>query len=119
MPAWPPYNDAMARRFSESDQPRGPEKIGEVLARLFTARGWGRTGEQQKLESAWARVAGPDIAPHTRVLALRRGILEVEVRGSSALLHELAGFHKRRLIKALTPLLGARPIKDIRFRSAG
>lgn len=109
----------MTRRAFESDRPQGPEKIGEVLARLFTARGWGRTSERQKLEDAWTRAAGPEIAPRTRALALKRGVLEVEVIGGGALLHELAGFHRRRLIAALTPLLGNRPVKDIRFRVGG
>ncbi|MBX7105168.1 MAG: DUF721 domain-containing protein [Gemmataceae bacterium] len=109
----------MPPRPFDSGQPRGPEKIGEVLARLFTARGWGRATERQQLESAWARAAGADIAPYTRVLGLKRGVLEVEVRGGGALLHELAGFHKRRLIATLAPLLCGRPLKDIRFRAGG
>jgi len=102
----------------DADAPKGPEQIGEVLARLFTARGWGRTTERQRLESAWAQAAGPEIAEKTRVLTLRRGTLEVDVRGGGALLHELAGFHKRRLIRELKQLLPGHPIKDLRFRAA-
>src|SRR5262245_30783588 len=82
------------------EQPRGPEPIGEILSRLFAARGWGRLQERLRLEKAWAEAAGPDIAPKTRVVALKRGVLEIEVKGA-ILLQELAQFHKRRILEAL------------------
>jgi len=62
------------------DQPRkGPEGLGEILSRLFTARGWGRRQDRLNLERAWAESVGPDHAAHTRPGALRRGTLEVVV----------------------------------------
>jgi len=95
---------------------RGPERLSEVLSRLFTERGWGRHQERTRLERIWAEVAGPEIAAQTRVGAMRRGVLEIEVT-NSALLQELAGFHKRRLLDALRmELPGAAP-KDLRFRA--
>ena len=97
-----------------SDQ--GPERISEILSRLFTARGWGRRQERMRLEQAWVEVAGEQIAKQTRAGAIKRGVLEIEV-GNSTLLQELAGFHKRRLLEALKRKLTGVFLKDLRFRA--
>jgi predicted nucleic acid-binding Zn ribbon protein len=94
----------------------GPEPIGEILSRLFAARGWGRKQERVRLEAAWAEAAGPEYAPQTRVLAIRRNILEVEVRGN-VVLQELSQFHKRRLLAKLRELLTGVKITDLKFRA--
>jgi predicted nucleic acid-binding Zn ribbon protein len=95
---------------------KGPENVGEILSRLFTARGWGRRQERLRLEEAWADAVGPEGIGHTRVGALRRGVLEVTVDGS-ALLQELASFHKRRLLQELRQRLPGTPLTDLRFRA--
>ena len=61
-------------------EPKGPEKIGEILSRLFAARGWGRKQDRLRLEHAWAEAAGAEYAPRSRVSGLRRNVLEVEVK---------------------------------------
>jgi predicted nucleic acid-binding Zn ribbon protein len=97
-------------------KPRGPEGLGDILGRMFTARGWGRRQDRLHLEKAWAEAAGPEHAAHTRVGALRRGVLEVVV--DSAVLHqELAHYHKRRLLEALRKRLPNTPLSDLRFRA--
>jgi predicted nucleic acid-binding Zn ribbon protein len=96
--------------------PKGPEPLREILSRLFTARGWGRRQGQLQLEKAWADAAGPDFAAHTRVGALRRGVLEVVV-GNAVVLQELAHYHKRRLLDALRRQLPRTPLTDLRFRA--
>ena len=102
---------------SRRDPPgRGPEKLDEILARLFTARGWGRRQGRLRLEKAWADAAGPEFASKTRVAALRRGVLEVVV-GNAVLLQELAHFHKRRLLEELRSRLPHTPVNDLRFRA--
>jgi predicted nucleic acid-binding Zn ribbon protein len=95
---------------------KGPETIGEIISRLFAARGWGRKQERLRLERAWAEAVGPEQASNTRVAAIRRNILEIEVRGA-VLFQELAQFHKRRLLEALRKLLPGVTIADLRFRS--
>lgn len=95
---------------------RGPEPLREVLSRLFTERGWGRRQERTRLETAWVDVAGQEIAQQTRVGAVKRGVMEIEV-GNGALLQELAGFHKRRLLDALKAKLTGVPLHDLRFRA--
>jgi predicted nucleic acid-binding Zn ribbon protein len=93
-----------------------PEPIKEVLARLFTARGWGRRQARLHLERAWAAAVPPHYAAHTRVLGLRRGVLEVEINGA-AILQELAHFHKRHLLEVLRERLPGHTLKELRFRA--
>jgi predicted nucleic acid-binding Zn ribbon protein len=95
---------------------RGPENLGEILSRLFTARGWGRRQGRLQLEQAWAEAAGADVASQTSVGALRRGVLEVTV-GNAVLLQELAHFHKRRLLEQLRRRLPGQTLTDLRFRA--
>ncbi len=92
------------------------ESLAEVLARLFVSRGWGRKTERLQLEQAWQEAADPAWRGDTRLLGLRRGVLEVEVR-NAVLLQELAQFHRRPLLRRLRQLLPHRTIGDIRFRA--
>jgi hypothetical protein len=97
---------------------QGPELLGEILSRLFTARGWGRRQDRLRLEQAWAEsIAACGLAPgETRVNGLRRGVLEVLV-DNAVLLQELAHFHKRRLLEQLRGKLAGTTINDLRFRA--
>src|SRR5215831_5203403 len=95
---------------------KGPEKLGEILSRLFTARGWGRRQGRLHLEKAWAEAVGPEHAAQTRVGNMRRGVLEVVV-ANAVLLQELAHFHKRRLLEQLRRRLPGTPLTDLRFRA--
>src|SRR5262245_29472597 len=94
----------------------GPERLSEILSQLFIARGWGRQQERFRLEQSWAEVAGEEIARRSRVGSIKRGVLEIEV-GSGALMQELAGFHKRRLLESLKRKLNGAILKDLRFRA--
>lgn len=93
----------------------GPENLSDVLARMFTSRGWGRKSERVRLESAWADVAGPDAA-NTRLGGFRRGVLEVEVKGG-VLMQEFAQFRKRSLLAALRQALPGVTVTDLKFRA--
>jgi len=90
--------------------------LGDILARLFTARGWGRKQERLRLEQAWAEAAGQDFAAKTRPSSLRRGVLEVVV-GNAVLLQELAHYHKRRILQQLRQRLPGVVVTDLRFRA--
>ncbi len=104
----------MARSLNPRE--RGPEALGEILSRLFAARGWGRRQGQLHLEKAWAEAVGAEHAGHTRVNGLRRGVLEVVV-DNAVLLQELAHFHKRKLLEQLRRRLPGTPLTDLRFRA--
>jgi predicted nucleic acid-binding Zn ribbon protein len=99
-----------------SEPRKGPEPLGEILSRVFTARGWGRKQDRLRLEQAWAAAVGPEHAPHTRVNGLRRGVLEVEVTGA-VLMQELAHYHKRKLLERLRERLPGTTLTDLRFRA--
>ena len=94
----------------------GPERLAEILSRLFTARGWGRKQERLRLEQAWMEAAGAEVGRQTRIGALRRGVLEIEV-GNAVLMQELAQFQKRKLLRQLQSKLAGMPLKDLRFRA--
>jgi predicted nucleic acid-binding Zn ribbon protein len=97
-------------------EPKGPEPIGEILSRVFTARGWGRKQDRLRLERAWAEAVGPEFAAQTRLNGLRRGVLEVEVTGA-VLMQELAHYHKRKLLERLRERLPGTTLTDLRFRA--
>ncbi len=103
----------MAPRIHKPDP--DPELIKEVLSRLFTARGWGRRQGRLHLERAWCDAVGADYETNTRVLGLKRGILEIEV-ASAVLVQELSHYHKRRLLEALRAKLPGELIRELRFR---
>jgi hypothetical protein len=94
----------------------GPENISDVLGRLFAARGWGRQSGRAKLEAAWAAAIGPEFGPDTRVLVVKRGVLEVEIR-NAILLQELAQFHKRKLLAAVRKEMPDTTLTDLKFRT--
>ncbi|MBI3821712.1 MAG: DUF721 domain-containing protein [Planctomycetes bacterium] len=101
----------MAARTDNPD----PEPIKEILARLFTARGWGRRQARMHLERAWVEAVGVEYASTTRVLGLKRGLFEIEVN-SAVVMQELTHYHKRRLLDALRSKLPRETIKELRFK---
>ncbi len=103
----------MAVRFDR--KPTAPENLSEVLGRLFTAKGWGRKSERVALEHAWAEAVGAMHAEKTRVMAIRRGVVEVEVR-CGMLLQELAQFQKRGLLTKLRAGLPGVMVSDLRLK---
>jgi predicted nucleic acid-binding Zn ribbon protein len=86
------------------------------LSRLFAARGWGRRQDRLRLEESWRSVVGPERAAHTRVGALRRGVLEIVV-DNAVLLQELAHYQKRRLLAQLRARMPTVHLTDLRFRA--
>jgi predicted nucleic acid-binding Zn ribbon protein len=93
----------------------GPERLAEVLSRLFTSRGWGQRQDRRRLEESWRAVVRENVAKRTELGSLRRGVLEVIV-ADAVVLQELAGFEKRRLLEGLQERLGKSRVTDIRFR---
>jgi hypothetical protein len=100
----------MQRRRDASD----PERLSDVLGRLFAARGYGRLQADSELQELWKSVAGHQVAAETRVLGLKNGVLSIGVN-SSPLLSELSAFHKEHLLIALQQRRG-QAIRDLRFR---
>lgn len=95
---------------------QGIEKIGEVISRLFTERGWGRRQALLRVERAWEESIGAQDATHARVQGIKRGVLEVMV-DNAVLLQELASFRKRKLLEEMRKRLPETTITDLRFRA--
>lgn len=93
----------------------GPERLAEVLSRLFTSRGWGQRQDRLRLEEAWRGAVSQPIAAQSAAGALRHGVLEVIVM-DAVVLQELAGFEKGRILAHLQKALGKTRVTDIRFR---
>ncbi|MEX0718418.1 MAG: DUF721 domain-containing protein [Planctomycetaceae bacterium] len=96
----------------------GPESLGKALAELVALRGLARPRGDAQLADVWRNVAGPQIAAATKVLGIRRGVLQVGV-SNSALLSELASFHKASLLAAMTREHADLKIRDLKFRLNG
>lgn len=106
-----------ANEHIKLDEPeRGPENIADILGRLFVSRGWGRKNDRQRLEAAWAEAAGESLLKDTRVLGMKRGVLEIDVR-NAVLIQELTQYHKRGLLGKLRKSLPSVTLTDIKFRA--
>jgi hypothetical protein len=82
--------------MKDSRRSRGFEPLGATGAH---ALGLSRTrAKDLELQVAWRRVAGPALARRASVVALRRGVLELEI----------AEPEWRRVLENLFPELGAR-----------
>lgn len=95
-----------------------PSPLGEVLSKLFARRGYGQALAQRQLDDLWTTAAGPEIALKTRVLNLRNGVLNVAV-GNSALLGELASYHKQEILLRLQADRAGVPVRDLKFKLQG
>lgn len=89
--------------------------MGDLLARLFAARGWGAKLQRLGLDQAWRRVAGDTVGERTCVLRLSRGVLTVGV-SDPVLLQELRAFRGKHLVAALQREVGAACVRRIQFR---
>ncbi|HEX6968956.1 MAG TPA: DciA family protein, partial [Micromonosporaceae bacterium] len=79
--------------------PRDPQPVGVVLARLIAARGWQRPAAEATVFGVWERVVGPEIAEHCRPVRLDDGELTVEAESTAwaTQLRLLAGSLLRRI----------------------
>lgn len=107
----------MPGRLEESNllAANAPVPLAEVLAELFWRRGWRRVEARRRLESAWERVVGAELAGRLRLGAWRRGVLEI-VSSDAALVHRLAHFDGPRLLERLQQELGPGLVSGLRFR---
>jgi len=91
-----------------------PQRIADVLSELISRRGYAREQSGGVDRAVWSEVAGPQLAAHTRVGELKRGVLEI-FAANNMVLSEL-GFHKARLLAELTPRLPQIKLTGLRFK---
>jgi predicted nucleic acid-binding Zn ribbon protein len=89
------------------------ESLSGLLPRVLKQLGLDQGLLGWRAVSDWPQVVGPRIARHTRAVAFRDGVLQVEVEGS-AWMHEL-GFLKRDLVRKVNEQVGSRLVRDVRF----
>jgi len=93
----------------------GPLHVSQALSELIALRGYARRRADNQLQDVWNAAAGEEIAPHTRVAGLNRGVLQVGVSNAS-LLGELTAFHKPALLKRLQQERPELRIRDLKFK---
>lgn len=91
-----------------------PEPLSKAIAKVIVARGLADQQSDQSLKKLWRDVAGDTIAGLTRVVRLRRGVLEIGVT-NPAMLNELEGFRKQTLNEAMRKHSG-NDVRELRFR---
>jgi len=65
--------------------------------------------------ASWERIAGPELAPHTRPIKVAGRVLYVEVDGSAT--HHKASFVKGSMLCRVRALTGGKYIAEIVFKS--
>ena len=89
------------------------ESMSGLLPRVLKQLGLDQGLLGWRAVSEWAEVVGPRLARHTRAVAFRDGVLQVEVEGSPWM-HEL-GFLKRDLVRKVNDHLGRPLVREVRF----
>lgn len=92
--------------------------LSQAVSELISRKGLAQVRGHAELESVWREVAGDDVAARTRVLGIRRGVLNVGV-AHAPLLGELASFRKAKLLQALQRKHAGWNIRDVKFRLRG
>ena len=89
------------------------EPLAGVLPRVLRQLGLEEGLLGWRAVHEWEQVVGARVAKHTRAVAFRDGVLQIEVEGS-AWMHEL-GFLKTDLMRTINRHLGSRLVRNIRF----
>ena len=95
-----------------------PPTLGAALQELLRLKGVADAGGNRQLADAWRAAAGDRVADRTRVVGVRHGTLHVGVQ-NSALLGELASFHRDRLLADLREKLPESRLKALKFKLNG
>jgi predicted nucleic acid-binding Zn ribbon protein len=93
--------------------PRDPQPLGSVLAKLVKARGWQRPAAEATVFGAWERVVGADVASHCRPVKLADAELTIEA-SSTAWATQLRLLAARLLIQ-IAAEVGPNVVKRLRI----
>ncbi len=91
--------------------PRDPQPLSAVLAKLVKARGWQKPAAEARIFGTWPAVVGADLATHCRPVKLENGELTIEAESTAwatqlrllagTLLPRIAGEVGRDVVKTL------------------
>lgn len=113
-----PAASSGGRKSKSWTRPGDPQSLGAALSQLIALKGLANSRGDAQLAETWKNVAGERIADRTVVLGVHRGVLQIGVV-SSAMMNELAAFHKGRLVEELKDKHAELKVKDIKFRLRG
>lgn len=88
--------------------------IGESVNQFLERTGLGSRMKHREIYGVWEGLAGPARTRHTRVVSVRRGVLEIEV-DSAPLMHELE-FQKHGFLRVIQTQVEKPFINRIVFR---
>ena len=94
-----------------------PQHLAKALSELITLRGLANSRGHSELGNCWAEVAR-EWGRHTRVLKLKRGVLQVGV-SNAALRSELDSYHKAALLTALQETAPKLRVRGLKFLLKG
>ena len=63
--------------------PRDPQPFGAVLAKLVKTRGWTKPAAEATIFGDWPKVAGAEVAEHSRPVKLDGGELTIEAESTA------------------------------------
>ena len=109
-----PYADLRGFR-TVGERAAEPQPLAKVLSELIALKGLARVHGNKQLQQAWNSVAGDNISRCSAVIGLTRGVLQVGVT-NTALLSELASFHKATLLQSLQQQHPHLKIRELKFR---
>lgn len=92
-------------------KPKGPESVGDILAKLAKTSELGKNLEHAQIWDRWAEVAGPKLADHGRPKAIKDKTLYIEA-DTPVWMHKFA-YHKWDILKRIHHMLCADLIADI------
>jgi predicted nucleic acid-binding Zn ribbon protein len=100
-----------------AEEQRTPPAVGAVLAALMrkAAPLAKRRRSVVAVSEAWCRVAGAEVASHTRISSVREGMVTIEV-DATPLCHRLDSFEKERLLADLVREVRGAEVRGLRFR---
>ena len=81
-----------------------PQLIGEVLKGIVEELGRSKKDDTARVSSSWRSLAGKELARHTKLVQLKRGILLVNAQDSAWLYQ--ASLNKEKLLRGLQKKLG-------------
>ncbi len=92
-----------------------PTPLSTVISELIQKKGLARVQGNVQLVGIWKSVVGEKVSSRTKVLGLKRGVLEVGV-DNAALMNELASFRKAGFLRTFQKEHSEHKINDIRFK---
>ena len=97
---------------------RLPDRLSQAVTDLIALRGWARVAGTHSSPKLGNGSRERRLPAATRVVGIRRGVLQVAV-GNSPLLSELAAYHKGTLLEAFSRDHPELKIRDLKFVMRG